>query len=241
MDKSLYNTQFYINNRNDKKRTSVEVVLSEVIKVLPKIDSAVDFGCGVGTWLAELQKLGVKEIKGFDGPWVKKNLLTIPADSFVETNLEKGITLDKKYDLAISIEVAEHLPESSAVLFIESLTQASDIILFSAAIPFQGGANHMNEQWPDYWYKLLNERGYVAIDFLRKRIWNDQRVLSFHRQNIILYVKKEKENTIKIPKDDSSYPPMAIVHPEFYLSKQNILKRIIKSILGQRLVGWLKR
>jgi hypothetical protein len=244
MNKKLYDTQFFKDNRSDKKLKSVEIVLSEVIKVLPVINSAVDFGCGVGTWLAGLQQLGVKEVRGMDGPWVKKELLTIPVASFVETNLEKEVILDKKYDLAVSIEVAEHLRKESAKTFIDSLTNASDIILFSAAIPFQGAsANHVNEQWPDYWFKLLNERGYIAVDFLRKKIWNNPNVLSFHKQNIMLYVKKEKASLIKVSEDNFyvNESPMSLVHPEIFLSERNISKRIAYKVLPQKIINLIRK
>ena len=56
-DKKLYDKSFYYENRSDKKLKSVRTVLAEVIKIVPKINSAVDFGCGVGTWLMCLQDI----------------------------------------------------------------------------------------------------------------------------------------------------------------------------------------
>jgi hypothetical protein len=94
---------------------------------------------------------------------VNKNRLKIPKECFAEVELDKGISVDRKYDLAISVEVAEHLPPNAADIFIESIVKASDIVLFSAAIPFQGGTNHINEQWPEYWNKLFNKNGYYRF------------------------------------------------------------------------------
>ena len=218
-NKNRYDTEFYQRNRDDKKIDSVKTVLNEAIKYLPEIQSAVDFGCGVGTWLAGLQNLGVSEIKGFDGAWVNQELLVIPKDCFEKIDFDKGVKLDKKYDLAVSIEVAEHLLEKSAKGFIKSITDASDIILFSAAIPYQGGDNHVNEQWPEYWNRLFNENGFIAVDCLRKRLWNKMEVFDFHRQNIMIYVKKNRLSDIKAPEGDFciDYAPMAIVDHERYL------------------------
>ncbi|MDH6305311.1 SAM-dependent methyltransferase [Parabacteroides sp. PF5-5] len=227
-NKKQYDNFFYEGNRCKKKTDSVDIVLTEAFKVLPQINSVVDFGCATGTWLASLQKYGVKEIKGLDGSWVKKDLLVIPPECFVEADFDKEIVLDKKYDLAISIEVAEHLLEKSAKGFVKALTDASDIILFSAAIPFQGGDNHVNEQWPAYWNKLFNENGFIAVDCLRKYLWDKMDVLDFHRQNILLYVRKDKKEEIKAPEGDFciDYAPIPMVDHVRYL-------KMIKNDLSQ--------
>ncbi|MDL2221327.1 class I SAM-dependent methyltransferase [Parabacteroides sp. OttesenSCG-928-N08] len=227
-NKKEYDARFYQGNRSEKKLNSVDTVLAEAMKVLPKVSSAVDFGCGVGTWLAGLKKFGVKEVKGLDGPWVKKDLLVIPQECFVETDFDKAIHLDKKYDMAISIEVAEHLLEQSAEGFIKALTDASDMILFSAAIPFQGGANHVNEQWPPYWNKLFNSHGFIAVDCLRRQLWDKEEVLDFHRQNVMLFVRAERLQELHASENDFCIdrPPMPFVDHARYL-------RMVKNDLSQ--------
>jgi hypothetical protein len=121
------------------------------------------------------------------------------------------------------------LPEESAELFIKSLIKASDIILFSAAIPFQGGTNHVNEQWPEYWNAIFNQNGYIAIDYLRKKIWSEGKVIWWYSQNIMLYVKEEKVDSVKVSDENRciKYPPMSLVSPEVYLGRiQSYLRRI---------------
>jgi hypothetical protein len=227
----------------------VSIVLSEVMKVLPEIDSAIDFGCGVGTWLAGLQSCGVKEIRGLDGAWVRKEFLVIPPECFTETDLDGEIRLDRKYDLAVSVEVAEHLQEKSAKNFVKALTDASDIILFSAAIPFQGGTGHVNEQWPAYWNRLFNENGFIAVDCLRKRLWNRMDMLEFHRQNIMLFVRENRRHMIRVPDGDfcTDYAPVPIVDHQRYLrmlkndlSRMSLLQ-IVKQATAWMLVGILGR
>ncbi|MDR0795084.1 MAG: class I SAM-dependent methyltransferase, partial [Tannerella sp.] len=170
--KRMYDKDFYQNNRNEAKLKSVDIVLAEVIKIIPQSHSAVDFGCATGTWLKGLEKYGITDIRGYDGKWVDKSKLLIPKECFFEVDFDKPIEIDRKFDLAISIEVAEHLQESSADSFIENLTKAADFVLFSAAIPYQGGyrggANHINEQWPGYWCDKFNRFGYVCVDSIRK-------------------------------------------------------------------------
>src|SRR5690606_16087480 len=116
-------------------------------EVRPK--SVVDVGCGLGTFLRAFKDLGVKDVYGLDGPWVRRDLLYkyIEEGEFEEADLEKPIEVTRRFDLAISLEVAEHLSEARADGFVADLGKLSDNILFSAAIPGQGGDHHINEQW----------------------------------------------------------------------------------------------
>jgi cyclopropane fatty-acyl-phospholipid synthase-like methyltransferase len=194
--KTLYGHDFY-QSRHQQTQYSAKTILTLVLAALPKTNSAVDFGCGVGTWLAMLHENGVEEIQGFDGPWVEHNLLEIPEQNFRQANLEEKINLDKKYDLAISLEVAEHLHPDKAKVFIETLANAADFVLFSAAIPFQGGKGHINEQWPDYWSELFNGHAYDAVDLIRQQIWHENEIPLWYRQNLLLYVKRERKPELK--------------------------------------------
>lgn len=215
-----YGPRFY-EDRHQKTVYSARTVISLLLDVLPPIGSAADFGCGVGSWLSVLKERGVSEIRGLDGPWVGQELLEIPREDFRAVDFELPISLEKRYDLALSLEVAEHISQESSGIFIDSLVGASDFVLFSAAIPFQGGTGHINEQWPDYWSEMFKARDYVALDFVRKKIWNDERIPFWYRQNIILFVKREKLSTVeKIKSSEYEHDfPIAVVHPDFYLSK----------------------
>jgi hypothetical protein len=214
---SIYGHDFY-KDRHQRTLYSANKVLEIVIDALPKIHSAVDFGCGVGTWLSVLKSHGTDKIQGLDGPWVKSEILEIPQHDFCQINFEEPIKLDQKYDLAITLEVAEHLTDAVADKFISSLVRASDFVLFSAAIPHQGGDGHINEQWPDYWSNLFVQKGYVALDLIRSKIWNDQKVPIWYRQNIFLFVKKDRLGDVKLSALDAySCGPISVVHPETYL------------------------
>jgi 2-polyprenyl-3-methyl-5-hydroxy-6-metoxy-1,4-benzoquinol methylase len=136
--KEVYNENFYKNRHKDTLH-SAETILQLVQSFIPQINSAVEFGCGVGTWLYVLKESGTKEILGLDGPWVPPEFRMILQKNFIPSDFEKPINLKKRYDLAISLEVAEHISQRNAMQFVESITNASDYILFSAAIPGQGG------------------------------------------------------------------------------------------------------
>lgn len=219
--KSIYKDSMY-KQRHQKTLYSAETILSLVLSSIPPVRSAVDFGCGVGTWLSVLQDKGVLEVQGFDGPWVNKDLLEIPRESFHQARLDESIQVDKKYDLAITLEVAEHLPKESASGFVNSLVSASDFVLFSAAIPFQGGKGHINEQWQSYWCDLFHNKGYVASDFIRQKVWDDASIPVWYRQNIFLFFKKERVEEL-----DASLifgercGLFSVVHPEMYTLKMD--------------------
>lgn len=218
--KATYGKNFY-SDRHRRTHYAASEVLSHVLEALPPVGSAIDFGCGVGTWLSILHEKGVHEIQGLDGPWVDLNLLAIPRERFRQVDFRQAICCDRRYDLAITLEVAEHLAGEHARAFVESVANASDFVLFSAAIPHQGGRGHVNEQWPDYWADLFAAQQYVALDFLRTKIWNDEKIPLWYRQNILLFVRRSEIHRIRgLPQDDMrDDPPRRIVHPDLYLSK----------------------
>lgn len=212
-----YESDFY-EFRHERTSYSAKRILSIVLDVVPTPTSAVDVGCGVGTWLSALRQKGVSQILGIDGDWVDPALLEIPEDSFRSCNLSETININRKFDLAISVEVGEHLPYKRAYSFVADLTRLSDVILFSAAIPMQGGRNHVNEQWQDYWASLFTAQGYVVHDFIRPRIWKDARIPSWYRQNILLFVE-EGFSLFSNGVGDTGRLPLRLVHPDLYSAK----------------------
>jgi 2-polyprenyl-3-methyl-5-hydroxy-6-metoxy-1,4-benzoquinol methylase len=70
-------------------------------------ESVVDFGCGLGDWLAAFQQAGCARVLGLDGAWVPESHLQIPLGSFKRVELTAPIRLTDRFDLAISFEVAE--------------------------------------------------------------------------------------------------------------------------------------
>jgi cyclopropane fatty-acyl-phospholipid synthase-like methyltransferase len=214
----VYSQDFY-RNRHENTIHSASTILSILLERIPAVHSAVDIGCGVGTWLSVLQEKGVEDIQGIDGSWVDRDVLAIPRTCFRQMDLRKStIKLPQRYDLAISLEVAEHLPSDRAEEFVSSLTALSDYVLFSAAIPHQGGVNHVNEQWQHYWVELFGAMGYVVHDFIRPRIWTDNRIPYWYRQNILLFSKQQtSKNAQYRPSElDTRSMPLDLVHPDLY-------------------------
>jgi len=190
-----------IRNKHIYGDTSVELdtqgslesarVIVPIVTALLNPKSVIDFGCGRGAWLKAFQENGVKLIQGVDGAWLDQSKLLIDSSRFRSVDLCKPCDLHGEWDLAICLEVAEHLPEGASEPLIQALTSAAQAILFSAAIPGQAGRGHINEQWPAYWRQLFERRGFRRLDPIRRHIWQDSRVNWWYRQNIFLYAAEQ--------------------------------------------------
>jgi SAM-dependent methyltransferase len=213
-----YTKSFYEEHREGAKR-SAEAIAPLVLELLHS-RSVVDVGCGDGNWLAVFHELGVKEILGIDGDYVDKDLLQIPQEYFRTFDLTKPFDLGRVFDLAVSLEVAEHLPADCAPALVEGLTRLAPFVLFSAAIPSQGGENHVNEQWPDAWAALFQKHGYVPVDFIRKRVWENDAVEWWYAQNTLLFVRADQLELNKALKGEferTDLNQLRLVHPKRYL------------------------
>lgn len=223
----------YIHNTEIHNTKAPSIIVPKLIDLFsPK--TVVDFGCGVGTFLNIFIREGVIDVLGLDGSWVNMDLLkeNIPENKFKAVNLENPLSLDKKYDLAISLEVAEHLDEAKASVMVNNLVHASDLIVFSAAIPYQGGQNHINEQWPTYWFNLFSQFGYTVYDILRPIFWHNDDIFFWYKQNIFVLVKISSNAESVVKKASESLPKTMfnIVHPELYLTKAKEIEYAQKQI-----------
>lgn len=239
----VYSQQFFA-DRHQRTIHSANTILSVALESLPAIGSAVDVGCGVGTWLSVLRERGVETVQGIDGEWVDTSLLAIPAESFLKADLTQPLKIDRRFDLAISLEVAEHLPPECADDFVATLVRLSDFVLFSAAIPHQGGRNHLNEQWQSYWAERFAGHGFEAFDIIRGRVWNDAAIDTWYKQNTLLYVKRERAPELRNLNGAASPPSMlSIVHPDLYSAKLRRMNSVGGSLpLFPRAVkNWVKR
>lgn len=195
---------------------SAQVVVPQVL-AWTAARSVVDVGCGHGAWLSVFRALGVDDVLGIDGAYVRPAQLLIPPEQFQPHDLQTPLTLPRDVDLVMSLEVAEHLDAACAERFVKTLTQRAPVVLFSAAIPHQGGEHHVNEQWQDYWARLFEAEGFVPVDALRRRLWDDPAVNWWYKQNLLLYVRRDRlaaYPALAHEAEASATLPLALVHPD---------------------------
>lgn len=152
--------------------------------------SVVDVGCGEGAWLSVWRELGVSDVLGFDGAHVQQDRLMLEPGEFVAADLSKPFSAERRFDLAQSLEVAEHLDPSVADSFVAALCALSDIVLFSAAVPGQGGEMHINEQHPSWWAARFRSLGYETFDVLRPALREAADVAPWYKFNMLVYANK---------------------------------------------------
>jgi len=219
-----YTLGFYASHAA-RARAAAEVILPLVLRSA-KVGSIVDVGCGSGSWVAVAQSLGVSDVQGVDGAYVDKAVLEIPADRFSSHDLTRPLDLGRSFDLALCLEVAEHIPATAASTLVDSLTLLAPLVLFSAAVPLQPGTHHINSQWPGYWAALFATRGYDAVDTIRPRVWEDERVAWWYAQNTLLYARRgavwKDAAVVKWDNDARRTRPLALVHPQNYLSNATL-------------------
>jgi SAM-dependent methyltransferase len=219
---SPYTANFYDQQKRGSY-SSAEVVIPRLLS-LARIQSAVDIGCGVATWLKVLIAHGVSDVMGIDGDYVDRGEVQIPVEQFLALDICQPLNLGRRFDLALSLEVAEHLSSDSAENFVECLTSLAPVILFSAAIPSQGGTSHVNEQWPEYWASIFRKHGYVPLDCIRRYVWNDTRVEWWYAQNILVYANEEglhKNPGLAGYHHVGTEQQLSVVHPRQYLLAAN--------------------
>ena len=166
-----------------------------------------------GAWLRVAEELGVRQLLGIDGHYVGQDTLLIQPQEFQSWDLKERIILPSRFDLAISLEVAEHLPFHRAETFVADLTKLSEVVLFSAALPYQGGVEHINEQWLEFWAILFRRHGYVACDILRKQIWNNPQVEFWYAQNIVVFCVGIVFRSLFPTESVAEDRPLSFTHP----------------------------
>lgn len=206
---SLYPQAFY--DQIEAGAASSAAVVVPVIMDLFSPTTVVDVGCGQGVWLAEFRHAGC-DVQGFDGAYVDRNRLAIPSGCFCSVDLSSQRIPAINVDLAMSLEVAEHIPASRANFLVADLCAAADVVLFSAATPGQGGVGHVNEQWPAYWVEKFERHGFKVSGALRWQFWSQvPEVENWYAQNLLVAVKHPE-----------SYPdlfagpwcePFGVIHP----------------------------
>jgi hypothetical protein len=189
----MYDTAFY-DGQVEGSLESARIILSNIKDFfIPK--SIIDIGCGRGTWLTMGREIfGANIVDGIDGAWVSSQNIGC-GFNFIPCELSTSLpNIKNRYDFALCLEVAEHLPNSKSDELVNYLCNISDVILFGAAICGQGGTGHVNEQWQSYWVSKFQKNDFLPWDIIRPKVWGNTSVNWWYSQNTILYINKNSES-----------------------------------------------
>ncbi len=239
-------TNDFFDSVNAGSLASARVVCPLLVELLEP-ESLLDVGCGAGAWCKIWRQSGVEEVIGVDGDYVRAESLLMPAASFRQQDLVQPFDLKRRFDLVTSLEVAEHVAESSADALLDNLTRHGDRVLFSAAVKGQGGEFHVNEQSPDYWRARFADRDYGCFDALRHQIATHQNVEPWYRYNTLLYVHERAAEALprevaatRIPHDQ----PIPSVAPLTWRARNAVIGTLPPGVVS-RLVAfkhaWVRR
>jgi SAM-dependent methyltransferase len=207
-----YSRRFF-SVRSDGSSRSAERILPSVL-AMTRAASLLDVGCGSGTWASTALRLGAADVIGVDGDWIAEEDLQLEPERFVRHDLTRPLDLGRTFDLVVCLEVAEHLPADAADELLASLVRHAPAVLFSAAIPYQGGRNHVNEQWQSHWIARFDALGLGVHDVVRPAVWSDPAVEPWYAQNAFLFVERSHAEHLEIP-PGVALPP-DLVHPAMH-------------------------
>lgn len=199
-----YDNDFFIYNTPIALRAA-RAVLPGVIR-RTQARSVIDIGCSAGAWLSVAKEHGCK-VHGVDG-FVPVDQLVIDPSEFEQRDLAGGVDCTG-YDLAMCLEVAEHLDPADAEPLVEGLCKAK-YVLFSPAHPGQGGVHHVNEQWGTWWEKLFSEYHYVGSSDLKWFHWTNTDIHDYYRENLLIFANHANLSLM------AEYRPgvVDVIHPE---------------------------
>lgn len=239
---SLYDPSFY-SHHGERARRSAEVVVPLILERY-RPASVVDVGCGLGAWLSVFREHGIVDVLGLDGEYVLRNDLRIPRECFRATDLARPVSVERRFDLALSLEVVEHLPPERAAPFVRMLTGLAPVVVFSAAVPMQGGTGHRNEQWPSYWAALFEALDHVTLDFIRPAVWTVREVDYWYAQNTLVFVDAAALPTLPRLAEErvkTRATQLDLVHPALYLQVQHSPERSLRRYAGAALRPLIER
>jgi len=235
MSQNTYDSDFF-RERSGEIRIAKEI-LGHVFEYF-KPESVVDLGTATGSWLLAAKQMGVARVNGIDGPWVPAEQRLISEAEFVLGDLEDSIPDLGHFDLAICTEVLEHISAPASVRAVEWLCRSAPVVLFSAAIPSQGGTHHINEAWQSHWSALFKQQGYEPFDLIRPKIWSDSSLPFWYRQNILIMANDQAAEKLGL---GSPSTMLDCVHPDLYLDRLRMIDGLRRRTFKAKFRSFMRR
>lgn len=191
----IYSADYYAKTVEGPAKRSAGTMSSSIVSDLaPK--TVVDVGCGTGALLEALRDRGC-DVFGFEYSkagleYCRSRHLAVEAFDLESDVLQS----ERRYDVAVSMEVAEHLPERIADRYVDLLARVAPVIVFTAAPPGQWGIDHVNLQPPDYWIHKFQQRGLehdrTLSDSWRQGWKEAGDVETWYYQNLMVFRRTER-------------------------------------------------
>lgn len=207
----MYSREYYSNHDQGSYDSAITILSRLSAYVNPQ--SVIDIGCGSGTWCkAAMNVWGIVAL-GIDQHSYEDCNMHIPESQYLQNDIRSRVH-GYHADLVICVEVIEHIDEEYEDTVLDNICAMSNTILFSGALPFQGGTGHVNEKPYSYWVEKFNRRGFYLDERIRHDIWDDARVAIWYRNNIMLLHKNTNKNRMM-------HQHLDIIHP-------HMLERILR-------------
>lgn len=220
----------------DETTTSAEVILPMIARTHGEPSGILDVGCGPERlWLREAHRIwGTSSMLGLDldeatdafpmaFAWDAESGEPLPlrAGPHPTELREDGspATGQSRWPLVLCLEVAEHLSEEAGDHLVSELCRVAERVVWSAAIPGQGGDGHVNEQPPFYWGARFNAHGFFLTDPWRHALWSHPGVAPWYAQNLMLAQPGVLAANGKVGGPLATTPPPHLVHPAVFRTK----------------------
>ena len=185
---SIYHHDYYAETVEDAARESATVMAASMVEFF-KPQTVIDVGCGTGALIEAFRQMG-RDVYGLEYSnaalaYCHKRALPVRKFNITRDNLD-----GHRYGLAVSFEVAEHLPAWNADRYIALLCSLSPLIVMSAATPGSGGTDHINEQPHSYWIGKLADKGYSfdqASSAKLAREWKAAGIAYWYADNVMVF------------------------------------------------------
>jgi hypothetical protein len=190
-----YSESFY-SSVGSRASIAASIVMGSV-KQWYSPSSIVDYGAGPGVWSIEAAKVFPNaSVLALD-----YEAATIFSEEFESKRPKNLITLELNFeeeksipvvnlDMAICVEVLEHLSEEAANRVFNSICSTAGIVIFSAAVPGQGGTGHINEKPKNYWVSRFVENDFLVFDTFAQNLQHPQ-VPDYYRNNCFLAINSK--------------------------------------------------
>ena len=187
----LYNASYY-EHVEDAAVASAPGIATTIVETFDPAD-LLDVGCGTGAMMEAIRDLG-PSVKGLEYSSAALELCKKRGLDVTRFDIENDSHPfpDRRFDVVISMEVAEHLPASVADRYVNVLCQSSDHVVFTAATPGQGGQDHINEQPREYWLEKFDAREFTVQDDLTetwRQKWRAGNVTHWYWKNLMVLKK----------------------------------------------------